>query len=96
MEAHTFTSASMSLSAQNFSETADAHAAESPVGGRGEGGGYENAMEAAERAGAREEGERGREDTGKDNTVSKELPQPSKLQRFYFESDTLALKNNPE
>ena len=27
---------------------------------------------------------------------SGEVPLPSKLQRFYFESDTLALKNNPE
>lgn len=28
--------------------------------------------------------------------TSSEIPVPSKLQRFYFESDTLALKNNPE
>lgn len=28
--------------------------------------------------------------------MSSEIPVPSKLQRFYFESDTLALKNNPE
>lgn len=28
--------------------------------------------------------------------TTSEIPVPSKLQRFYFESDTLALKNNPE
>ena len=39
------------------------------------------------------EGERGGMESGP--TIS-EIPIPSKLQRFYFESDTLALKNNPE
>ena len=39
-----------------------------------------------------------KEETGgmEPGPTTSEIPVPSKLQRFYFESDTLALKNNPE
>ncbi len=39
-----------------------------------------------------------KEETGgmEPGPTTSEIPIPSKLQRFYFESDTLALKNNPE
>ena len=39
-----------------------------------------------------------KEETGgmEPGPIASEIPIPSKLQRFYFESDTLALKNNPE
>ena len=40
---------------------------------------------------------KGEEKGGMDSgSTTSEIPVPSKLQRFYFESDTLALKNNPE
>jgi hypothetical protein len=39
-----------------------------------------------------------KEETGgmEPGPTTSEIPIPPKLQRFYFESDTLALKNNPE
>ena len=41
-------------------------------------------------------GEREEKENVAEGPSSGEVPLPSKLQRFYFESDTLALKNNPE
>ena len=70
------------------------------ISGRSEGEECGDAMEVVERADVQEEeeeGERRREAGGQGTTTSNEAAAPpSKLQRFYFESDTLALKNNPE
>ena len=57
-----------------------------------------DAMEVVERASVQEEeGEGRREAEGQATTTPSEaVAPPTKLQRFYFESDTLALKNNPE
>ena len=38
--------------------------------------------------------DRGREGAGKDNAISKEVPQSSNMQIFYVRSDTPALKKN--
>lgn len=52
------------------------------------------AVEEKEEERTRSRGER--EEGTKRDGPSTEVSLPSKLQRFYFESDTLALKNNPE